>query len=84
MTIQFITDYLDKKIEENENYIVCTFYDLRVRNGLTELEVNKFLELSKIRLENMDYQVYFTGAKYMYNYTKMTVQDNEYMVAIKT
>lgn len=84
MTIQFITDYLYKKIEENENYIFCTFYDLRVRNGLTELEVNKFLELSKIRLENIGYQVYFTGAKYMYNDSKMTVQDNEYMVAIKT
>lgn len=83
MTPKFVTEYLDKKINENENYIVCTFYDLRIRNNLSEGEVDRFLELAKIRLENMNYNVYFTTAKYTYNNTEKIVQDNEYMVAIK-
>ena len=83
MTPKFVTQYLDKKINENENYIVCTFYDLRIRNNLSEGEVDRFLELAKIRLENMNYNVYFTTAKYTYQNVEKIVQDNEYMVAIK-
>ncbi len=83
MTPKFVTEYLDKKISENENYIVCTFYDLRIRNNLSEGEVDRFLELAKIRLENMNYNVFFTTAKYKYENVEKTVQDNEYMVAIK-
>ena len=83
MTTKFVTDYLDKKIDENENYIICEFFDLRIRNDLSEHEVDRFLELAKIRLENLNYQVYFTGAKYTLNGEKKVVQDNEYMVAVK-
>lgn len=83
MTTQFITEYLDKKIEENENIIICTFFDLRVVNNVKEDEVDYFFEKAKIRLENMNYQVYFTGAEYIYNNIRKTVADNEYMVAIK-
>ncbi len=83
MTPKFVTQYLDKKINENEDYIVCTFYDLRIRNNLSEGEVDRFLELAKIRLENMNYNVFFTTAKYTYQNVEKTVQDNEYMVAIK-
>ena len=83
MTIQFITDYLDKKLEENEDYITISFYELRVKNGFSESEIDKFLELARNRLLNMNYQVFFTGAKYKYNGVEKIVQDNEYMVAIK-
>lgn len=83
MTLEFVTEYLDNKIYENENYIVCTVFDLRVNNGVFEKEVDDFLRFAKIRLENMNYQVYFTGAKYTYNGERKQVQDNEYMVAIK-
>ena len=67
MTLEFVTEYLDNKINKNENYIVCTVYDLRVRNKVLEKEVDDFLKYAKIRLENLNYQVYFTGAKYKYN-----------------
>ena len=30
MTMQFVTDYIDKKLKENPNYIIYTFYELRV------------------------------------------------------
>ena len=36
MTMQFVTDYIDKKLKENPNYIRYTFYELRVKNNLSE------------------------------------------------
>lgn len=83
MTTKFVTEYLDKKIEETEDYIVCTFYDLRIKNNLSEEQVQEFLELAKTRLENLHYQVYFTGAKFDYKNTRNIVENNQYMVAIK-
>ena len=83
MTTEFLTDYIDKKISENPNYIRYTFYELRVKNNLSEDEVDEFLRLSRNRLENLGYNVYFTGAKYIYDNANRTVQDNELLVAIK-
>lgn len=83
MTTKFVTEYLDKKIEENEDYIVCTFYDLRIKNNLSEEQVQEFLELAKTRLENLQYQVYFTDAKFDYKNNRNIVENNQYMVAIK-
>ena len=36
MTLQFINDYIEQKINENEEYIRITFYDLRVKHNLSE------------------------------------------------
>ena len=83
MTTEFINDYLDEKMKQNEECIICTFYDLRIKHNVSEDDVNKFLELAKIKLENMDYQVYFTGAEFTYKFARRKVQDNEYMIAIK-
>lgn len=83
MTTKFVTEYLDKKIEENEDCIVCTFYDLRIKNNLSKEQVQEFLELAKTRLENLHYEVYFTGAKFDYKNTRKIVENNQYMVAIK-
>jgi len=35
------------------------------------------------KLENKDYQVYFTGAKYRYQNEEREVETNEYLIAIK-
>ena len=83
MTMQFITDYIDKKVKENNNFIRYTFYELRVKNNLSENEVDEFLRINKDYFENKGYNVYFTGAKFEYNNAKRTVQDNELMIAIK-
>lgn len=83
MTMQFVTDYLDKKIKENENFIRYTFYELRVKNDLSEEEVDEFLRINRDYFENKGYKVYFTNARFTYNNTRMTVQDNELMIAIK-
>ena len=83
ITLGFVDKYINSKLEENENYIRYTYYELRVKYNLTEEEIDKLLELSKIRLENMNYQVYFTGAKFVYDNANRVVEDNEYMIAIK-
>lgn len=83
MTIQDITDYLDNKIKQNEEELRITFYELRIKNNLSELEIDKFLELCKTRLENMGYEVFFTGAKFKFKNINRIVQPNELMIAIK-
>ena len=83
MTTQFITDYLDKKIENDSNYIVATFYDLKVTHNLSDEELQIFLQLTQTKLANMGYLVYFTGAKYNYQNRNRIVESNEVFVAIK-
>lgn len=83
MTIQDITEYLDKKINENENYVIIPVFEVRVTNGVNESEVDTFLELARTRLINLNYQVYFTNAEYTYKGERKKVQSNEYIVAIK-
>lgn len=83
MTMQEITEYLDNKINENENIVIITFYEVRIKFDLSEDETQEFLRLCRTRLENLGYQVYFTGAKYTYQGVSKVVQSNELMVAIK-
>ena len=83
MNIKFIGDIIDEKLEENEEYVVFTFYELRIKHNLNEDEISKFLELSKNRFENSNYKVYFTGDKYKYQNQEKIVNDNELMIAIK-
>lgn len=83
MNFDYITDYLDKKINENSEYINISFFELRVKEKLTKNETDKFLKYAKIRLENLRYKVYFTGDKYLYNNEVNMVCSNELLVAIK-
>lgn len=83
MAIQEITEYLDKKINEDENILKITFYEARIKLNLSEDETQEFLKLCKTRLENLGYQVFFTGARYMYQGENKVVETNELMVAIK-
>lgn len=83
MTLKFITDYIDKKIKENERKVMLSFFEVRIKLNLSEEQTDEFLKLCRIRLENLGYQVYFTGAKYTYENENKVVQDNELLVAIK-
>ena len=83
MTKQFVIDYIDKKLEENENYIRYTFYELKVKCNLSEEELKVFLKINKDYFENKGYNVYFTGAKFTYENANRMVQPNELMIAIK-
>lgn len=85
MTDTFVINYINNKIKEskNENFIRYTFYELRIKNNLSEKEIDRFLKINKDYFENKDYDVYFTGAKFTYKNASMTVQPNELMIAIK-
>lgn len=83
MTTQYVEEYLNYKMSQNENEIIYTFYELRVKSNLSQEEIDEFLRLNKIRLENLGYKVYPTGAKFIFQNANRTVQPNEYMIAIK-
>ena len=83
MTMQFVTEYIDKKVEENSEFIRYTFYELKVKNDLSEADIEEFLDINKDYFENKGYKVYFTGDIYIYNDEPKVVEQNELMIAIK-
>ncbi len=83
MTKQFITDYINNKIAENENFIRFTFYELRIKHNLSEEDTEKFLKLCMTYLENKDYEVYIGNSRYNYKNANQNVQPNELLIAFK-
>lgn len=83
MTLEFIDNNIDNKINKNADFIKYTFYELRVKENLSEGEMYSFLSLAKTKLENTGYKVYRTGQKYFYDYQEKQVNCNELLVAIK-
>ena len=81
--LNIIEEYIMHKIEENEKLLRCTFYEIRVKLNISEQDEKEFLKFAKIRLENLGYLVYFTGAKFTYENANRTVQPNELIIAIK-
>ena len=74
--INLIEITLEEKINENDEFIKYTFYELRVKYNLSEHDTDRFLELIRMKLQNENYKVYFTGAKFVYENANRTVQDN--------
>lgn len=83
MTVKEITEFLDEKIEQNENEIVISFYEVRVKMNLSEGETNVFLMHCKTRLENFGYRVFFTGDKFVCDNIEKVVPDNDLMIAVR-
>lgn len=83
MNLQQIDEYVNAKIERNEELLVFSFFELRVKNDLTEQDTDAVLNLICIKLNNLNYSIYHTGEKYSYNNQLKTVQQNELLVAIK-
>jgi len=81
--IKIINKTLEEKLEKNFNYIRYSFYELRIKYNLSEDEIDRFLQLIRTKLENNNYKVYFTNAKYEYNGEQCIVKENELMIAIK-
>lgn len=83
MTLEDIRESTDKKINENDKFIKYTFYELRVRENLSEEEMYYFISLASNRLKNLGYSIYRTGQKYFYDYREEYVKENELLIAIK-
>jgi len=77
-----IDRYLENKLKQNNNCVVFTFYELRIKLNLTSEETYNFLHLVSVKLENNNYKIYRTGQEYYYR-KKYKVEDNQLMVAIK-
>ena len=65
----FIIAFINKKEKEisNINYIEYSYYELKVKYGLTEEQIDEVLRVSRDYFENKNYDVYFTNAEFQYN-----------------
>lgn len=81
--VNIIETTLKAKMQKDDSYIRYTFYELRVKYNLSDQDTDRFLELIRRKLQNENYRVYFTGARFEYNNATMMVQDNELMIAVK-
>lgn len=80
MDIQFVDDYIERKLEENEKCIICSYFELRVKYNKSDAEIYEILNLLKIRLTNMRYKLYYKGE--YYSQTEK-VKENQLFVAVK-
>jgi hypothetical protein len=83
MSLQYIDQYIENKIKINENFVIFTFYELRVNLNLSSKETLNFLHLASTKLENNNYKTYRTGQEFIYNGQKLKVEDNQLMIAVK-
>lgn len=83
MTDKFIFDYISRKEQENSEFIRYTFFELKIKNNLSDEEIDRFLKVNRDYFENHNFKVYFTGARYEYKGGFQNVQANELMIAIK-
>ena len=83
MTLNIVTNYSDKKVEENEYFIKFTYFELSVKNNLSSDEIDEFLGICKNYFENKEYKLFFPNETYEYNGNLIKVKSNELMIAIK-
>lgn len=81
--ISLIEKTLKEKLINDSNFIRYTFYELRVKYNLSEQDTDRFLELIRTKLQNEEYNVYFTGTRFIYKHANMMVQPNELLIAVK-
>ena len=81
--LEYITNYINKKIEQNEDIIIIKYYELKIKEGLSEVEIKYFLDKSKQRLINLGYKIYEEGETYQINGKSYLIENNIYYVAIK-
>ena len=74
---------IENKEKENENYIRYSYYELKVKDNLSEKEIDEVLRISRDYFENKGYNVYFTNAEFEYQNARRKVESNEYMIAFK-
>lgn len=83
MTLEYITEYIDKKIYKNDKIITVTFYELRIKEDLSKEDTFIFLQMSKQRLTNLGYKIYETGQRYVFEGKEKVVRSNVLFIAIK-
>lgn len=79
-----VDNFLQQKLNENGNIIICTYYEINFKLDISENDENSFLIYVREKLENLGYDVYFTNSKYFYDNQEKIVNTNEAFVAIKS
>lgn len=79
----FIINFISIKENDNKDYIIYSYYELKVKLGLKENEIKELLRVSKNYFENKNYKVYFTDEEFEYKDKRITVETNNYMIAVK-
>lgn len=80
---RFTISLIKSKEKENEDYIRYSYYELKVKDNLSEGEIDEVLRISRDYFENKGCKVYFTNAEFEYQNAKRKVEINEYMIAFK-
>lgn len=80
---EFVENFIADKIAVSPRIVRYTYYELRVKLNLTENGLDRFLKCSKIILEELNYNVFFTGARFKFENADRVVETNEYMIAVK-
>lgn len=83
MNLQQIDLYIENKLRQNENYVIFTYYELRVKLNFSSEETLNFLHLVSTKLQNNNYKIYRTGQEYIYEGQNKKVEENQLLVAIK-
>lgn len=83
MTLEELNDIIESKINQNENFIIFTFYELMVKRDVHKSESDAVINLIKTKLINYNYDVYTTGESYTFNSVTYTVPVNISLIAIK-
>ena len=83
MTLEDLTEIIEEKRNKNEDKIVFTYYEMRVKQNLSPEELEKVLELVTNYLINNGYNIYREKEEYEYQGKAKKVESNEVLVAIK-
>lgn len=81
--IYLIDQLIEAKLQQNEDFLRLTYYEVIVKEKIDSKLEKEFLRLAQIKLSNMGYLVYLQDQEFFYNEAIMKVQDNELIIAVK-
>lgn len=79
---KFVENFVNVKIAKNSDIIKFSYFEIKIKMNMDEVDIDRFLKCSKIILEDQGYQVYQLGEKYNFEGEQRKVEDNEFLVAI--
>ena len=79
--IYLIDQLIETKLQQNEDFLRFTYYEVIVKEKIDSKLEKEFLRLAHNKLCNMGYGV--QDQEFFYNEARMKVQDNELIIAIK-
>lgn len=81
---KFVENYINVKIVKSGGIVKISYFELKIKMNMDEEDIDRFLKCSKIILEDQNYNVYLSEEEFEYEGKKNKVENNEFLVAIKT